>query len=110
MARGSRTITAGSELHRPRSTYVCCYSDTTGAMADVFPDQYAGNCVIVVTLPRGRSHGREAGGAQPLNSRSGVRMAVDGGSGNEHICAGFGCPDNGLLRDAAIDLDCDADT
>ena len=37
LARGSRTVTAGSDLHRPRSTYVCCYSDTTAGLPGLFP-------------------------------------------------------------------------
>jgi hypothetical protein len=50
-ARGSRTVTAGSDLHRPRSTYVCCYSDTTTGLHRLFPGPEVTAGVIFARQP-----------------------------------------------------------
>src|SRR5690606_28829579 len=101
---GSRTVTAGSELHRPRSTCVLPRQSATrgaGHRRRAPPPGWARRPVTGASV---RVRGAREG-AQLLDARGRVLGPVHRRAGDEDVCAGVRRPLDRRGRDTAVDLD-----
>src|SRR5690606_8386690 len=109
---GSRTVTAGSDFHRPRSTIYSLSSMPPWTSRVTLLGR--GVRHVVGAGPSVRECQRDGGASERLgageraqrrNLGGDVRRAVDRRTGDEHVGARLGGASDRVARDAAVDLD-----